>query len=276
MKVRTGLLLVLLLGYGMLYAEEAQSFRQRAWQQQYVFSENDIRAEIQFGRNLAARILSRYKMNQEERMNRYVALMGSGLAAQLGRNELTWHFGVLDTDDINAYACPGGYVFITRGAIQKMSNEAELAGVLAHEIGHVNLRHVVQALNIKGKNDSTSATLAQLIGGSTESFRVVFDQLTEQAYKLLFEQGLEQKDEFEADAYATQSLVSTNYQVQPYLDYLEKLTPVSGNTVTVLSKTHPSPAQRVLKLQEWSIAENVNTTPGKINQKRFYDTLHQQ
>ena len=109
------------------------NFRARA---PYLVSESvtNFQPEILFGRNLAARILAEYTIIDTTKLNDYLSLIGTGIAAQFGFPELQYHFGVLDTPMVNAYACPGGYIFVTKGALNTMTNEAQLVGVLAHEI----------------------------------------------------------------------------------------------------------------------------------------------
>ena len=82
------------------------------------FSASDIKAEIEFGKGLAARILNTYPLVDDPQLLKYVNSLGSGLAAQIGRTELTFYFGVINTPDVNAYACPGGFILITKGLIE--------------------------------------------------------------------------------------------------------------------------------------------------------------
>ncbi len=160
---------------------------------------SDVEAEIRFGRELAARILGNYGLFDNKKISTYVNLVGKGMALYAGRPELEFHFAVLDSDEINAFATPGGYIFITRGALMKMDNEAQLAAVLGHEIAHVVKRHVVNELNIKGDEGSAIGGMANLIGGATASFRVALEQALDQAANILFNRGYKIADEIEAD-----------------------------------------------------------------------------
>jgi predicted Zn-dependent protease len=160
---------------------------------------SDVEAEIVFGRELSARILGNYSLLDDEKINRYVNLVGKAMALYAGRPEIKYHFGVLDSDEINAFAVPGGYIFITRGALIKMDNEAQLAAVLAHEIAHIVKRHVVKELNIRGDEGSAIGGIAGLIGGATGSFRVALEQTLDDAADILFNKGYKAKDEIEAD-----------------------------------------------------------------------------
>jgi beta-barrel assembly-enhancing protease len=113
------LISLLLVFSGLAYGE---NFRLRASHIKKGYSEKDIITEVEFGETLAAKILGRYKLVSNDKLSNYVSLMGEGIAAQVGRSELNFYFAVLDTDEINAYACPGGYIFITKGAIKNMIN----------------------------------------------------------------------------------------------------------------------------------------------------------
>jgi predicted Zn-dependent protease len=121
--------------------------------------------------------------------------VGLSLAVNSNRPELTYHFAVLNTSEINAYAAPGGYIFVTRGAIEKMQDESELAGVIAHEMGHVNGKHVVKELDIKATEGSAVSGLARLIGGGTESARIAFSKAVDKAMDTLFTTGYKREDE---------------------------------------------------------------------------------
>ncbi len=90
-------------------------------------SSEDIKAEIRFGRDIAARVLGRYRLLDDRQGTRYINLLGTALASQAARGELNYHFAILDSNGINAYSAPGGYIFITKGALDLARDEAELA-----------------------------------------------------------------------------------------------------------------------------------------------------
>ncbi|MGK5094597.1 M48 family metalloprotease [Deltaproteobacteria bacterium TL4] len=253
-------------------AQDKENFRRRVYQKAQKFTEADVQTEIEFGRNLAARILGKYKTVQDAQLARYVALLGNGLAAQTGRPELKYYFAVLDADEVNAYACPGGYIFITRGALQRMSNEAQLAGVLAHEITHIDHRHVVNKLGIKGKDQSLSSAFASLISGATGSVRVLMDQLSDKALNMLFEEGVDKQDERDADSAAIEMMATLGYDVVSYRNYIESLKNLNAEgDGKVLSKTHPSVKERVQYIDQRVAELSLKEIPGKTNQQRFKD-----
>ena len=160
---------------------------------------SDIEAEIMFGRELSARILGNYSLLDDEKINRYVNLVGKAVALHGGRPEIIYRFGVLDSDELNAFAAPGGYVFITRGALMKMDNEAQLAAVLAHEIAHIEKKHVVKELNIRGDEDSGAGGIVSLVEGGAGTIKAALEQALDDAVNILMNRGYKVKDEIEAD-----------------------------------------------------------------------------
>ena len=101
----------------------------------------DEQAEIAEGAKAHQQVLQEYGAYANPRLQAYVDELGQKLARQSHRSNLTWTFTVLDSPEVNAFALPGGYVYVTRGIMAYLDNEAELAGVMGHEIGHVTARH---------------------------------------------------------------------------------------------------------------------------------------
>ncbi|HEY2380380.1 MAG TPA: M48 family metalloprotease [Terriglobia bacterium] len=101
--------------------------------------------EAQIGAQVSANVRQKYGVVQDPEIHKYVALVGTTLAHRT-ESTVTWHFIVLDTDGVNAFAAPGGYIHITRGALSLLKNESELAGVLGHELIHVTKRHAINSL----------------------------------------------------------------------------------------------------------------------------------
>lgn len=210
----------------------------------------DVRAEVEFGRHVAATLLGRFDGVDDEAVQDYVNLVGHSVAGVSRRPELTFHFYVLESDQVNAYAAPGGYVFITRAALDLMRDESELAAVLAHEIAHVDQRHIVKALDIGATG--RDAGLAQLMGGASETTRVVFDQAVDQAITILFERGLEQDDELAADAQSTVLLAGAGYDPGALRRYLARVNAADPSKHAELDGTHPPFDARLAALdQQW-------------------------
>lgn len=208
----------------------------------------DIDAEVQFGRTLAARILGRYPLHKDKLLQQYVALVGHRLAANCGRPELKFAFGVIESEEVNAFAAPGGYIFITRGALAKMRDEAELASVLGHEIGHINARHMVKAFDIRGTDTSAGAGLASLIGGTTASFRGALQQSLARATDILFRSGYQADEELDADQAGLYLAVLSGYDAGGLSRFLSRVGGFEAGAAR--SATHPLHRARLKALAE--------------------------
>lgn len=252
-----------------LYA--SQEFRQRinAITLDVEGIESDVEAEIEFGREVAARILGRYRYDDTESLNRYINLVGQSIVKHANRPELEFHFAMLDSDEINAYTTPGGYVFVTKGALALMKDESELAAVLAHEVAHVTQKHIVKELNIHAADDSAEAGLAALFGGMSDPARIAFLQALDKAVELLFTSGLKKEDEFEADQVGTMLTVASGYDATALTRYLSRVKEVKGEKTAVLSDTHPSFSQRLVELQQLLREEGLEEGAGMTVEARF-------
>ena len=131
----------------------------------------DEKEEIAVGREVAGRMLGAAPLVADPGLQAYVNRVGRWVASQTERPDLPWHFGVIDSPAINAFAAPGGYVLITRGALALMESEAELAGVLAHEIAHVDQKHIIEAIRrssvfvqVRDETQLTGSVLDSKIG----------------------------------------------------------------------------------------------------------------
>lgn len=236
---------------------------------------SDITEEVRFGREVAARVLARYGMYENPMLMKYVNLVGYAVAQTTNRPEIDFRFAVLNTDDINAYAAPGGYVFVTRGALLKMHDESELAGVLAHEIGHIVEKHVIKELNIRGTDTSTAAGLAAVIGGSTQSGRLAFAQAVDRAMDVLFKDGYKREDEIQADRDAVLFCALSGYEPAGLVTYFDRLNALKGKNTDVLDKTHPSYVDRIAWLKESITQEGMDSENFKTYQARFADAVKQ-
>lgn len=250
-------------------------WRQRASAEETDVVREDIDEEVRFGREIAARMIGRYGLYDSPQAMKYVNLVGRSLVRNANRPELEFRFAVLNTAEINAYAAPGGYVFVTKGALEKMQDEAELAGVLAHEIAHVNGRHVVNELNIRATEGSAVSGLARLIGGSTESARVAFYQAVEKALDILFKTGYKREDEVQADKGSVALCALSGYDPGGLVRYFERVAAVKGKGTEVLDKTHPAYETRIALLKETMAKEGIETAGYKNYKERFSDVVKQ-
>jgi predicted Zn-dependent protease len=192
--------------------------------------------EANMGRAAAAVLLGVAPPLRDAQLQAYVNRVGKWLVMQTERPELDWRFAVLDDDTVNAFATPGGHVFVTRGLFMVLRNEAELAGILAHEIAHVLARHHVEALISKERG----AVLLDVVKDASGIQGGISDALVA-ATKSIYASGLDQGDELEADLMGTVIAARAGYEpygLQQVLLTLEGIAP-SSNALAFFVSTHP-------------------------------------
>lgn len=211
--------------------------------------------EYFIGRSVGAVVLTRYKALNDSRANNYVNLLGQTLALVTGAPELFngYHFLVLDSDEINAFATPGGHVFITRGLLRCCRNEDELAAVLAHEIGHIQMRHgmkaiqkarMAEALTILAREGVKTYGDEELIKLSNSFGDVISDITT-----TLINNGYSRAYEYEADKAAITILRRAGYQTGALVNMLQVMGKQLRPGGIDFARTHPSPQLRIMELQ---------------------------
>jgi predicted Zn-dependent protease len=220
--------------------------------------------EVDIGRGIAATIAGRFPVSTDTALSRYVNLVGLTVASQDPRGDIEYRFGVLETPTVNAYAAPGGYIFVTRGALALMRSEAELAGVLAHEVGHVNRKHVINQIR---KSDTMREVRDQLdIQGAT------LDRVVGTGANALF-MGLSRGDELEADSVGLEYASAAGYDPGALAAFITRLDQHAGEgPVTEFFATHPKPDERTERLN--AIAGRENLPPGAVLAERFRQLVH--
>jgi predicted Zn-dependent protease len=208
------------------------------------------------------------KGSPEHGLNVYVNQVGKNLAAQSSRPTLAWTFGVLASPEFNAFAAPGGYVFVTRGLLEKVDSEAQLAGVMGHEIAHITGRHALTVYS-SVKANQCQAALAADAGGKLASQATGFngalsspigyvnlddvanlDMLADMADKLvesITTQGYAHSDEYAADREAAALVLGAGYDPNQFISFLDRI-PESGGGIF---SSHPAKSDRQGKLGEW-------------------------
>lgn len=260
-------LLVALVATSFSAAAAAQDWRERASAVD-VLSSGDVDAEVAFGREISARILGRYKIHDDPGMIKYVNLVGLSLVRSTNRPELEYHFMILDTDEVNAYAAPGGYIFVTKGALRLMKDESELAGVLGHEIGHITEMHVVKELKIKGTDNSITTGLAQLVGGSSETARAAFAQAIDKGFEMIFTDGYRRDDEMQADRDAVNLCALSGYDASGLARYLDRVRTIKEKTPDP-DPTHPTIDGRLAQIKGVITANGIASLPEATRLPRF-------
>jgi predicted Zn-dependent protease len=176
-------------------------------------NEKDERA---IGEGVSARLVDRFGIYQDAAVAKYVSLVGSVLAQASSRPNLDWKFIVLDTEGVNAYAAPGGLVHITKGALGLIKSEAELAGVLGHELTHVTAKHTVKAIQ-KAKLIDAGTNEISSQGGMAAS---LVGKFVDQSYSMVFENKLDRNDENESDRVGIALANKVGYAPKGMSDFL--------------------------------------------------------
>ncbi|MCC2636866.1 MAG: peptidase Ste24p [Moraxellaceae bacterium] len=198
--------------------------------------------EEKLGREVAGRLLGAAALVQDDALQKYVNKVGRYVAAQSDRPDLNWTFGVIESPSVNAFAAPGGYVFVTRGLYALLQNEAELAGVLAHEIGHVNARHHVRLMQKQRVVSMGQEFLTQKAG--KEDVKKLVGNGAE-----ILARSLDKASEFEADRLGVYYATRAGYDSYGLPAVLDRLQASGGSDrFTLLYKTHPLPSARLSAL----------------------------
>ena len=197
--------------------------------------------EIKIGEAVSEKVRIRYGVVQDPAVHRYVSLVGMAIAAETRRPDLPWTFIVLDTDGVNAFAAPGGFIHITRGALGLMASEAELAGVLAHEIEHVTQKHTVKAIQ---KSKAAQIGAEETIGDSKVFSRIV-DATTEMVMA-----GFGRNEELESDREGVRLANGIGYSPNGLHAFLARLSDrnKAATEKQGLFASHPEMKERLDKL----------------------------
>jgi len=208
----------------------------------------ELQDEINIGREVAAKLFGTYgDLNQEKKQIEYLNLVLQTLTEKTGRPEIIYRVGILDSDEINAFAAPGGYILVTKGLLKNVKNEQELAGVLAHEMGHINHRHLFKEVAPK-REVSAGETLSRFLsrGGSNVSFAL--SQAVSKGMKTLLDEGLKPELEYEADQSGVEYSWAAGYDPRYFREFMTRLAKTQKDHSKTLLKTHPSFEDRIKSL----------------------------
>lgn len=222
--------------------------------------------EIAVGRHVTGTILGAVLLVNDAKLQQYVNKVGRWVASQSERTSLPWHFGVIDSSDVNAFAAPGGYVLITKGLYQRLSNEAQLAGVLGHEIAHVVQRHHLKVMQKQALMDAGTSFLKEKISKNKITQRAVSTGAEISA------RNLDKSAEYEADSMGTVLAARAGYDAYGLAEVLQEMELLASNdgSVALLFQTHPHPDDRVAQLSLVSGDQIDKISGGKTLENRFY------
>ena len=223
--------------------------------------------EIALGREISGNLLGTAPLVKDAALQKYVNSVGRWVASQSERPDLPWRFGVIESDDLNAFAAPGGYVMVTKGLYRKLTNEAQLAGVLGHEIGHIVKKHQLKVLQkqqllnfgaglLSDKYAKDNKLVSKAIGSGAE----------------ISARSLDKSAEYEADRLGVSYATRAGYEPFGLADVLQTLGQTSKNdgSVALLFKTHPLPDERLAALGDAVGSKLDKIKNGKTLENRFY------
>ena len=260
---------------GHLSAAQAQGINRSAAAVTKTFEDITPEQEHYIGRTVAATCLSRYPALDEPRLNAYLNLLGQALSRFSSRPETFggYHFLLLDSDDINAFAAPGGLILVTRGLVACCATEDELAAVLAHEIGHVQNRDGLRAIRT-GRLNGALTTIASesaksLVGPELAEVTAAFDDSIQEITGTLVNSGYSRRQEFQADAAAVAILRAAGYPPAALVAMLRNMESRWDPSRHDFAATHPSPSDRIAHLAK--LVPETDAPASPVRTRRFLD-----
>lgn len=236
---------------GAITPEQAKSIDRSATAVGKAFEQLTPQQEYYIGRSVASTILASYKPFEQEEAGRYLNTLGLALALSSDKPETYggWHFLIMDSDEINAFAAPGGFILVSRGMLRCCRNEDELAAVLAHEIGHVQREHGLRA--IKSSRWTSAFTIMgteatkSLGGAQLAELTSVFEGSITDVTSTMANSGYARKLEREADADAVVILKRIGYNPAGLINMLAEMGRRLEKDTRGFAKTHPDPKDRI-------------------------------
>jgi len=224
--------------------------------------------EIEIGRQTDPDILEKYGYYSDPALQAYVRSIGEPLARLSHRPSLAYHFKVVDSHSINAFALPGGYVYITRGILAYLNSEAELANVLGHEIGHVTERHAVQQLSAAFGLQITSLILSSSVKGSDQ-----FSQLTDVLFTGILN-GYGRSKEFSSDRLGQDYMLREGYDPSAAVNVLTTLQRTGGDPLDPVThwlvSSHPYASERVQRASAYAQELDPQKQMRKRDRERYF------
>ena len=220
--------------------------------------------EQAIGQAIALQVVARYGgVYDRPDLTRYLNLVGRAVALTCDRADIEYRFAVLNHDSINAFAAPAGYIFLTRGLLKTIRNEAELAAILGHEIGHVTQKHILDVIQRSKQISGVAEAGLAYANQNPDAFKQVIDG----AVKKLLDEGLDQSKELESDRLGVIFASRVGYDPTAYETFLERLRTIKGDD-RAFFKTHPDFSNRISAVQS-TIREQGLKATGSLLADRF-------
>ena len=218
--------------------------------------------EVELGSQINEELISsgQAKLYQNQRVNSYINRLGQELAQKSDRPDIPYTFQVVDDDSVNAFATMGGYVYVNTGLIEKAENEAELASVIAHEIGHIVGRHSLEQMRERA--------IAQ---GVLTAAGLDRSQAVQIGVELAVNRANSRQDELEADRFGLDNLTDAGYAPSGMVSFMQKLLEQGSSVPTFLS-THPATEERIERLEAAIPDGSANVGKG-LNQQTYQSQI---
>jgi predicted Zn-dependent protease len=228
--------------------------------------------EVEMGAQEAQQVSTQLPMLQDATVNAYVNSLGNSLARTTSRADLDWHFAVVNTDVINAFALPGGYIYVNRGVLDRASNESEVASVLAHEIEHVVRRHSVKQMEQMNNANIGVALACTLTNVCNSQVTQAAIQVGGSAYFAKNSRG----DEVQADEGGFATLVRTGINPRGMLTFFQKLLAEEqqggGGNASSWFSDHPGTQDRISDIERM-LSDNSSRLSGLRTDSQGFQSM---
>jgi predicted Zn-dependent protease len=259
---------------GYISEQDKETLQKGAKVARKTFQDLTEEEEYYIGRAVAARILDKYAVSNDSKLRSYVEKVGSTVAACSDRPTTYggYHFVVLDTDEVNAFAAPGGIIMVTKGMVLSAKNEEALGAILAHEVGHVCAKHGLKAIKqsrlieafeflaVEGAARTSNENLARL--------SQVYDQVLDDVVETLVEKGYSRSQEYEADALALAFACRAGYDPEGLYLALEGLEEKESSGMGLFS-THPPSEARLKEARKKQSCSRPSAETVALRTQRF-------
>ena len=211
--------------------------------------------EVAVGRTAADEIEKGLELLSDDLVTSYISDLGRAVAAESARNSLTYHFTVVNTSEINAFALPGGFIYVNRGLIEAADNEDELVGVLGHEIAHVVARHGAEQVQRAAYANLGLSVLGSILGnGAGAQIGQVAAEMATAGTFMRFTRDAER----EADRLGAENVVSVGRDPRGMITFFEKLGALRDGQANVVERffaSHPDPDERISNIEDLLAAQ---------------------
>lgn len=212
--------------------------------------------EVELGKSINQELISsgQAKIYRNQSIENYVAQIGQRLAKTSQRSDIPYTFQIVDDDGINAFATMGGYVYVNKGLIAAADNEAELASVIGHEIGHIAARHSLEHM----RESAVKQGLLSAAGlDRSDAVQI--------GVELAVSRPNGRSDELEADRFGLNNMTKANYAPAGILGFMQKLLQAGGGSTPSFLSTHPATSERIKILKELIDSKTANVGDGLDN-----------